>query len=735
MILKSCYIEGFGRLKEFRYDFSEKLNSIVEKNGWGKSTFAAFIKAMLYGFPKTKKTSLFENERKRYLPWMGGRYGGSLTFTAKGKTYCVVRYFGEKESADYFKLYDTATEKETKDFSENLGYEIFKVDADSYMKSAFIGAHEENRFGKSPSVRECLTAGVETSEDAVSFEKAIDILEKQRKVYKLSGNKGKIGALEAELEALKLAIAAGERDRAEAERMERADADISSALSDITKKEEENAAAQIAARRSEADTALKKQCARLFKEKSDAEEKREALYLSLAATPPTDEWLLARESDAAKLQEIRILAASERLSEADEERRRRILDTFDGVPPTREAILRRANEDAALRLKEYRQRMEESRVLAEQKRKKHTHRFLAILIAALMLFASGGVCMPFIMPLGAVFLSVGGILLALAFITCFSRPKAEQDKPSEPEAIPDEDLLFALREYERINEAEAAAKNRREALLTEYKAREEALLAALAPYGEENENIAERIASVKRRRERYTDAVALVKEAENRLQDYLAEHPEAEQPKDDAPPVSDIMTLDEERRSLAAEKVKLTAERDRLRRLVLPLRENADRADERRHRVAAVTEELAEANRRFFAIENARRLLEEARDRLSTRYLSDMQAAFAHYINRLVPSLDSRGVLSADLSLEVENGGRRYNPDYFSDGTRDALSLSVHLALHDALFEDEKPVLILDDSFASLDKDTLKKAKALLSELSETVQIIYFTCHESRDIL
>ena len=58
----------------------------------------------------------------------------------------------------------------------------------------------------------------------------------------------------------------------------------------------------------------------------------------------------------------------------------------------------------------------------------------------------------------------------------------------------------------------------------------------------------------------------------------------------------------------------------------------------------------------------------------------------------------------------------------------------MHLALHDALFGDEKPVLILDDSFASLDEDTLKRAKELLAELSSSVQIIYFTCHESRDV-
>lgn len=734
MILKSCYIESFGKLKEFRYEFSPKINSFVEKNGWGKTTLAAFIKAMLYGFPQTKKTNVFENERKHYLPWLGGRYGGSLTFFARGKTYCVVRYFGEKESDDYFKLYDTATEKETKDFSENLGYELFSVDADSYMKSAFIGAYEEDRFGKSPTVRERLTSGVEAAEDAVSFEKAINVLEKQRKVYKLSGNKGKIGELETELEALKLAIAASDRDRAEAERLEKADADISAALLDITKKEEENAAAQIASRQREADTALRKQYARLLDEKKTAEEKRDTLFLSLASLPPSDEWLSLRESEAERLQELRIRAQGEGLSEADEERRRRIIEAFDGAVPTKEAIIKKANDEAALRMRDYRESESDYRAKAEEARKKKQKRFLMLLVPALLLLVMGAALLTVLFPLAITAFVMGGFLLMHSLFTYFRSSNSSIEAPMPPEAVPDESLLFALREYERITEAELHAKKRREAFLSEYKALENALFISLAPYGEESGSAAERIAAVKRRREQYTEAVAEAEKAEKRLAEYLSEHPEAMQPTEEITASGDAATLDGERRLLISEKLKLIAERDRIRRLVLPLRTNADRADERRHRVAVVTEELSEAKQRFFAIENAKKYLEEARDRLSTRYLSDMQAAFTRYISRLVPSFDSRGVLSADLSLKVENGGRRYDPAYFSDGTRDALSLSVHLALHDALFENEKPVLILDDSFASLDKDTLQRAKELLTELSSSVQIIYFTCHESRDI-
>ena len=39
MKLINCYISSFGKIKDFNYDFSEGLNTILEENGWGKTTF------------------------------------------------------------------------------------------------------------------------------------------------------------------------------------------------------------------------------------------------------------------------------------------------------------------------------------------------------------------------------------------------------------------------------------------------------------------------------------------------------------------------------------------------------------------------------------------------------------------------------------------------------------------------------------------------------------------------
>lgn len=123
-------------------DFQQEQNLICEENGWGKSTFAAFIRAMFYGFDGERKRSIEENERKRYKPWQGGVFGGNLTFEVNGKRYMIMRVFGEKEGNDTFELRDANTNLLSTDYTSNIGKELFKIDRASFVRTAFIGQNE-----------------------------------------------------------------------------------------------------------------------------------------------------------------------------------------------------------------------------------------------------------------------------------------------------------------------------------------------------------------------------------------------------------------------------------------------------------------------------------------------------------------------------------------------------------------------------------------------------------------
>ncbi|MBI3976440.1 MAG: hypothetical protein HY334_08630, partial [Armatimonadetes bacterium] len=63
-----------------------------------------------------------------------------------------------------------------------------------------------------------------------------------------------------------------------------------------------------------------------------------------------------------------------------------------------------------------------------------------------------------------------------------------------------------------------------------------------------------------------------------------------------------------------------------------------------------------------------------------------------------------------------------------SRGTADQVYLAVRLALVEVLSEGRRPPLLLDDPFASFDQERLAAAMALLRRVSETHQILLFTC-------
>ena len=61
MRLLKMHVDNFGRLHDFNFNFEEGLNVILEENGWGKTTMAAFLKAMLYGL----EPGSFDRDRDR----------------------------------------------------------------------------------------------------------------------------------------------------------------------------------------------------------------------------------------------------------------------------------------------------------------------------------------------------------------------------------------------------------------------------------------------------------------------------------------------------------------------------------------------------------------------------------------------------------------------------------------------------------------------------------------------
>ena len=224
MKLIRLYIAGFGNLQDYSYEFTDGVNVIAAPNGWGKSTFAAFLRSMFYGLGESRARSVAENPRKRYAPWSGGSFGGNLEFEADGKQYRIERFFGAKESEDTFTLFALDTGKECNDYSEKIGEELFGIDADGFSRTVYMdaSAHIHGKVDKSAnnSINTKLNHLLEAENDLGNYEQALDALIKRKRHYKTTGERGEIYAGERRLLELQRQIEICMAQKAQAQELD-----------------------------------------------------------------------------------------------------------------------------------------------------------------------------------------------------------------------------------------------------------------------------------------------------------------------------------------------------------------------------------------------------------------------------------------------------------------------------------------------------------------------------------
>lgn len=192
MKLIKCYVENFGLLHGCEFSFSKGINCCHSENGTGKTTLTAFIEAMLYGIGDTRKQLLDENPRKKYNPWQGGKYGGSLTIEVGKRKYTIERSFGSKAAEDTFRLIDAVTGKESHDYDENIGESLFGIDRDGFLRTVFLSERNLQGKNENKSISAKLSDLVGVDGDVGGYDDAVKLLEERRRFYYKKGNTGEI---------------------------------------------------------------------------------------------------------------------------------------------------------------------------------------------------------------------------------------------------------------------------------------------------------------------------------------------------------------------------------------------------------------------------------------------------------------------------------------------------------------------------------------------------------------
>ena len=206
MKLIRLYVENFGGLSHYSLYFEKGITTVIEPNGFGKTTLAEFIRAMFYGFPRKSK-NLDKSLRQKYAPWNGGQYGGYLEFEYEGRCYRIERTFGTNPKADTFSAIDLTANRKTNRFTEELGQELFGLDADSFERSTYLPQQRSETPLATVSIQAKLSNLVEDSADVGNYDKALAALKERRSAFvPYRGNGGIVAETAAQLTGLQLQL-------------------------------------------------------------------------------------------------------------------------------------------------------------------------------------------------------------------------------------------------------------------------------------------------------------------------------------------------------------------------------------------------------------------------------------------------------------------------------------------------------------------------------------------------
>lgn len=156
----------FGKLEHETLTLQPGLNVIFGENEWGKSTWCAFLLAMLYGLEtREKSTKTVLAAKERYAPWSGAPMSGRMELNWQGRNITLERSTRGRIPMGEFRAYETETGLAVPELTaENCGFVLLGVERDVFCRSGFIRQADLPVSG-SEALRSRLTALVTTGDD------------------------------------------------------------------------------------------------------------------------------------------------------------------------------------------------------------------------------------------------------------------------------------------------------------------------------------------------------------------------------------------------------------------------------------------------------------------------------------------------------------------------------------------------------------------------------------------
>ena len=674
---------NFGTLENETLTLSDGLNVIYSPNEGGKSTWCAFLRAMLYGVDSSQREKNgVKPDKVRYAPWSGTPMSGEMEIEYEGREITLARttrtstapmrefsavYTGTAESVDGLNGTDVG--------EQMTGMSRAVFDSSVFIRQSGMGIES------SADLEKRINAIVSTGEESNSYteaNRALGVWLRKRR----HNNTGAIPAMNAEIREKTESIARLESaSRRRDDALERLSA-VGEEMNTL-REQSRQAAEKFAEEKQLALERWAKQCKNLSDELDRAEQSAR-----IELVQSVDNSRAAVNERRRALDSLR--EDSQRLSAYNE------MSPFAGMSGEQARAEAEKAKTAAL-------------ALAAAAEKKPSP---ALIIVGALLIAAGIALGVFVMPYVFGLSAAGAAVLVGGSVRYVKDKNARENARREytrtlsafgadsPEGVVSGAEEYARRCGELVSLDRQSAEM--EALLS--KAEEERRLCETALVsGEDTPAVAAKRRELAQAEERARFIEMQTESAEMRAS-ALALSAAAEKEKAAATELAeaggavsalgDAMVIKTELESLSRRREELQSEYD--------------------------------------AIALGMSVLKEANDEMQQRFSPELGKCASEYMEKLTGGRYDRLVFDRELNARARLAGSTADHErgFLSAGTADQLYLALRLAIcRLALEEDRSCPLILDDALVNFDDTRMERAIDLLTELAGQRQILLFTCH------
>ena len=670
----------FGKLEHQTLTFQPGLNVIHAPNEWGKSTWCAFLTAMLYGIETRERTTAkVLADKERYAPWSGSPMSGRIDLNWNGKNITIQRRTKGRTIFGEFSAFETDTGIPLPELTAaNCGQVLLGVEKSVFLRSGFLRL-ADLPVTEDESLRRRLNALVTTGDESG----ASDALAQKLRDLKNKVRHNKTGALPQALAQKEL----------------------------LTRKLEELSATQ-------------EQIQRTQQEQQDLEDSHKALSNHLAALDYMD-----------AQQDRQRIAAAEAAREAAESRLAQLQAQCDSLPDKdslalQQAQLQQLQQDWAQhqtvplpqppQVPSFFTGMTGTQALEQATRDKAAYQALLKPAAPLLyilaaIFVVIGIGLAFWAWQAAVPCGIVAVILAIfAF-----RRAADMEAISARYGADPDTWVAAAENYVREEAAYQAALETYEAEKTQLQQKTAELCGDLT--------VAQVLAQAEQQRSQLQQLATARQEAEHARR-YAADL--AALAKDvPAPSEPDCLTLSRQETLIRLQEA--AARQPQLQLRLGQLQGQAQTlgsAQGLTQQLHTLQQRITRLEDMYSALEIAQQTLSKAADELQRRFAPKISAQAQDIFHRLTGGRYDRLTLSQDLSLNAgaEGEDTLRTAQWRSDGTVDQLYLALRLAVARELTP--QAPLILDDALVRFDDQRLAAALDILKEESQTRQVILFSC-------